>query len=235
MAVAGEFTATLLESREIAPEVRHLVLETQGGKPLHFAPGQFLMLFAPLGGVIVKRPYSIASPPDGNRFALCLNRVREGVFSPYLFDLHPGDTVMLKGPYGAFRWHEPPSDSILVATGTGIAPFRSMLKARLPEDRECRHTLVFGVRHEYGILYREEFEEMAARYPNFRFLPTLTRPEPGWTGRTGRVQRHVLEAVGERRDLQVYICGLWEMVREVREMLLGVGLERSRIHYERYD
>ncbi|HWQ56170.1 MAG TPA: FAD-dependent oxidoreductase [Bryobacteraceae bacterium] len=235
MAVAGEFAATLLESREIAPEVRHLVLETQGEARLSFAPGQFLMLFAPLGGVIVKRPYSIASPPDGNRFALCLNRVREGVFSPYLFDLRPGDTVRLKGPYGAFRWREPPSDSVLVATGTGIAPFRSMLHARVPEDPDRCYTLVFGVRHEYGILYREEFEEMAARFSNFRFLPTLTRPEPGWTGRTGRVQRHVLECVGDRRDLDVYICGLWEMVRDVRDKLVGVGVERSRIHYERYD
>lgn len=233
MALAGEFTATLIHSREIAPEVRHFVFEVP--ERLVFVPGQFLLLWAPIGGAIVKRAYSIASPPDGNRFALCLNRVQEGLFSPYLFDLRPGDTVQLRGPYGSFRWREPACDCLLVATGTGIAPFRSMLKARLPGDARNRYTLVYGLRYEAGILYRAEFAEMAARHRNFAFRPTLTRPGPGWTGRAGRVQGHVLEAAGPRRDLDAYICGLWEMVREVRDMLLERGFERSRVHYERYD
>jgi CDP-4-dehydro-6-deoxyglucose reductase, E3 len=235
MALARDFTATLLESREIAPEVRHFVFEARELERLDFDPGQFVMLSAPIGGAMVKRAYSIASPPAGNRFELCLNRVLEGVFSPYVFDLRPGDAVNLRGPYGAFRWRRPFRDSVLVATGTGIAPLRSMLLSRLPEDREFSHTLVFGVRYEHAILYREEFEELAARRPNFSFRPTLTRPEPGWTGRTGRVQAHVVQAAGARRDLDVYICGLWEMVRDVRDMLLGVGFERRQIHYERYD
>ncbi len=234
MAVAREFIARLLETREIAPEVRHFVFEAELDR-LDFAPGQFLMLQARLAAGTVKRAYSIASPPGGNRFELCLNRVREGVFSPYLFDLRPGATVELKGPYGAFGWAEPPADSLLAATGTGIAPFRAMLRQRLPADPRHSYTLIFGVRREHGILYRAEFEELAARHPNFRFLPTLTRPEPAWTGLTGRVQRHVLHAVDERRDQDVYICGLWDMVRDMRDLLLERGLERRRIHYERYD
>lgn len=233
MALAQQFVATLVSSWEIAPEVRNFVFEVPGRLP--FAPGQFLMLWAPIRGAIVKRAYSIASPPGGSRFELCLNRVQEGLFSPFLFDLRPGDTVELKGPFGAFRWREPPGDSLLVATGTGIAPFRSMLKARLPADPDHAYSLVFGVRYEHALLYREEFERMAARHPNFSFRPTLTRPGPGWTGRTGRVQAHVLEAAGARRDLDVYICGLWDMVRDVRDMLLGLGFERPRVHLERYD
>jgi len=232
---AAELHPRIAETRELAPEVRHFVFELPAGEHLDFLPGQFLTLRAGIGGRAVRRAYSIASPPGGPRFELCLNRVREGVFSPYLFDRRPGDVVEMKGPYGAFGWREPPADSVLVATGTGIAPIRAMLRARLPGDALRRYILLSGARHEYGLLYRAEFEDLAGRCRHFRFWPTVTRPEPGWAGRTGRVQLHLHEAVGSRRDLDIYICGLWEMVREVRDMLAGMGFERHRIIYERYD
>ncbi len=231
----GEFLAKLRESQEIAPEVRHFVFEAQGVDRFVYTPGQFVFLHAELEGKPVKRAYSMASPPAGARFEFCLNRVREGVFSPFLFDLSPGDTVRLTGPYGVFQWREPVSDSVLVATGTGIAPLRAMLRSRVGRDPGHCFTLVFGVRHEEGLLYREEFEDLAARYPNFRFWPTLTRPPADWTGRAGRVQEHLVEATGARRDVDVYICGLREMVEQVRDLLAEMGLERRRVIYERYD
>jgi NAD(P)H-flavin reductase len=143
--------------------------------------------------------------------------------------------VACQGPYGAFIFRRPLSDSILVATGTGIAPFRSMLLDRLPQEKDRRFTLIFGVRHEYGLLYREELEALARQYPNFEFRPTLTRPGPDWTGATGRVQSHILEALGDRRDMDIYICGLKEMVNDVRSVLKEKGVDRKRIVYERYD
>lgn len=231
----GEFQAKLVDVREIAPEVRHFVFEAQGVDELVYTPGQFVYLKAELDRKPVKRAYSIASPPAGARFELCLNRVREGVFSPFLFDLNRGDTVHLKGPYGVFQWREPVSDSVLVATGTGIAPFRAMLRPRVTQDPGRCFTLVFGVRYEESLLYRDEFEELAARYPNFRFWPTLTRPRDTWTGRAGRVQEHLVEATGARRDVDVYICGLREMVEQVRDIAAEMGLERRRVIYERYD
>ena len=231
----GEFQAKLINVREIAPDVRHFVFEALGVDRLVYTPGQFVFLHAKLEGKPVKRAYSIASPPAGARFELCLNRVREGVFSPFLFDLNRGDTIHLKGPYGVFQWREPVSDSVLVATGTGIAPLRAMLHARVARGPGHCFTLLFGVRYLENLLYREEFEEMAALYPNFRFWPTLTRPAPDWTGRAGRVQEHLVEATGARRDVDVYVCGLREMVEQVRDLLGEMGLERRRVIYERYD
>jgi NAD(P)H-flavin reductase len=110
-----------------------------------------------------------------------------------------------------------------------------MLLDRLPQERDTQFTLVFGVRHEQGLLYRGELESLAREYSNFSFRPTLTRPVPEWSGRTGRVQSHVLEAIGDRRDLDVYICGLKEMVNDVRALLKDNGLDRKRIVYEKYD
>lgn len=96
-------------------------------------------------------------------------------------------------------------------------------------------TLLFGARHESTIYYRDDFDAWAKKYPNFRFWPTLSRPEPSWTGRTGHVQAHLLEAIGDRRDLDIYICGLKAMVDDVRAILKELGFDRKQIIFEKYD
>lgn len=227
--------ARLVESHEIAPEVRHFVFETPDVEQFLFVPGQWVSIKEMVDGEAITRAYSIASPPKGNRFELCLNRVENGHLSPYLFAMRPGDTVEMRGPYGIFLFRDPPNDSLLVATGTGIAPFRAMLQGRLAKDPSQQITLLFGVRYEYGLLYRDEFEALGRQHPNFRFWPTLTRPESSWKGRTGRVQQHLDEAIGSRRDIDVYICGLHQMVDEVRALLKSMGFDRKRMIYEKYD
>jgi NAD(P)H-flavin reductase len=116
-----------------------------------------------------------------------------------------------------------------------------MLRSKLLTDITHKFTLIFGVRFEYGILYRPEFEELTRKHPNFRFWPTLTRPEAAWTGRRGRVVSHLieaieeLEAIKERPDVDVYVCGLKAMVDDVRKLLKEKGFDRKRIIYEKYD
>jgi CDP-4-dehydro-6-deoxyglucose reductase len=148
--------------------------------------------------------------------------------------MRPGDTIPMIPPLGTFLLREPPRDSILIATGTGVAPFRAYLQAYLHETSPA-FTLILGVRHEADLLYRREFEELAASYPHFRFWPTLTRPGPGWRGRTGRVQNHLEEAIGGRRDLDFYLCGLRAMVDDVRAILKAMGFDRKQIRTEKYD
>ncbi len=227
--------ARLIESIELAPDIRHFVFQAEGIERLEFIPGQFVSLSAPVGGRTITRAYSLASAPGPTaRFELCLNRVPEGVFSGPLFRMQPGDTVEMQAPLGTFVLRQPPRDSLFIATGTGIAPFRSILQAHLREDSPP-FTLLFGVRYESHLMYRAEFEEMARKFPQFRFWPTLTRPEPGWTGRAGRVQAHLMEALGGRRDIDVYLCGLKAMVDDVRAILKGLGFDRKQIFYEKYD
>lgn len=226
--------ARLVSSREIAPNTRHFEFESPDWTAA-FVPGQFLSLTRTFGEDEITRAYSIVSPPDGRRFALCANLVDGGRFSPFLFALNPGDEIDFKGPYGAFILRRPVSDSVFVATGTGIAPFRSIVHAKLRDHADRRFTLIFGVRHDYGLLYHDEFLALARECANFDYQPTLTRPPANWTGRTGRVQPHALEALAERRDMDVYICGLREMVDDLRAKLKETGLDRKRIIYEKYD
>jgi ferredoxin-NADP reductase len=226
--------AHLASSREIGPNTRHFEFESPDWMAA-FEPGQFLSLTQVIGEDEVTRAYSIASPPDGHRFALCANRVDQGRFSPFLFSLEPGDEINFRGPYGAFILRRPVSDSILIATGTGIAPYRSILHARLRAHPDRRFKLIFGVRYEAGLLYDEEFRAMARACPNFEYWPTLTRPPETWTGRTGRVQQYAIQALGDRRDMDMYICGLREMVDDMRAKLKEIGLDRKRVIYEKYD
>lgn len=229
----------MLNWKELSPEVHHFEFEVPGVEHFSFTPGQFISVIEPVDGKEIIRPYSIASPRSGNRFSLCLNHVPDGLVSTYLFDLKPGDEVDIYEPLGYFTLRHPGRRAVFIATGTGIAPFRSMLLDHVPRTQP-HVTLLFGVRYEDGLLYRAEFEKLAAEYPTFRFMPTITRPTPFWTGLTGRVQSHIDEALalhspGELKNVDVYVCGLREMVEDVRQELKHRGFDRKQIIYEEYD
>ena len=233
----------------------------------HYAPGQFISAVAEdQNGKMQTRAYSIASAASGNRFELCVNRVEEGFFSNHLADLPDlpvGSTIQIHGPHGHFVLQEPITDSILVATGTGIAPMRAFTQWLFPADGPDRSNgkqiwLVYGTRYETDIYYKNEFEALAARVPNFHYLPTLSRAQDSWNGLRGHVQVHVSKIVEERAarlgltlpqaevdpaippkdlrfDIYTYICGLNFMVSGVRELLAGYGWHRKQIVFERYD
>ncbi len=227
--------ARLIDSREIAPATRHFRFEVPEVEQLPYLPGQFVSFSRDFNGKKITRAYSTASPPFENRFELCLNSVADGHFSPFLFSMQPGDTVEMKGPLGYFTWKYPVADSILVATGTGIAPFRAMLHPYLNGGGDREITLIFGVRHEQSLLYRDEFEALARRHANFHFRPTLSRPDDGWVGLVGHVQSHVLAELGPGQDKDIYICGMKAMVDDLRGRLKDMGFDRKRIVFEKYD
>lgn len=229
-------TATLLSYTDLATEIRHFIFKADDVDVLQFQPGQFVSLAGPVQGKEITRAYSLAAAPAGdNRFEICLNRVEDGIFSPFLFGLKLGERVEMKGIFGTFVWREPVMDSILVATGTGIVPFRALLQDVFARGVDRNVTLIYGTRYAENLLYQDEFAAWSAAHPRFRFLRTVTRPETDWPGATGRVQPLFLDVLGNRRDLQVYVCGLREMVDDVRALAKAQGLDRRQIIYERYD
>ncbi len=232
---SGSRVARLIEAQLLAPEIKHFTFEVPGEETLAFTAGQFVSFTEEIRGKQVTRAYSIASAPDGNRFELCLNVVPDGYFSPYLFGLKPGGEITMRGPLGTFVLRPPVRDTVMVATGTGISPFRGILAEALERYPLQQFTLIFGARHEHGLVFADEFRAMEEAHGNFRFVPTLTRPDRGWTGREGRVQALVLEAVGDRLDLDVYVCGLKAMVDDVRAILKARGFDRKQIISEKYD
>lgn len=240
MAQFKTFEARVLRSSPLSEFTRHIETEVSGVPRFGFAPGQWLSVKATTPeGEEITRAYSIASPPSENgHFAFCLNRVQDGFMSNYLCSLAEGSPVAFQGPFGDFILRPPLRDTIFIAAGTGIAPFRSMLHWLLADrerHQERQFWLLFGARREQDIYYREEFQGLAAEHRNFHFLPTLSRGAAEWNGLRGYVQQHLGEIVGMRSDMHAYICGLDKMVKANRELLKSLGWDRTSIRCEKYD
>ena len=240
MAPFQTHTARLVRSVPLTEFTKHLEFEVAGTSRFGFVAGQWLSAKEhKADGEEITRAYSIASPPNGsNRFAFCLNRVEEGFMSNFLCDLEPGAEVPFQGPFGNFILRPPMRDTLFIATGTGIAPFRSMLHWVLAD--QSRHQgrqlwLLFGSRTEKDIYYHDEFLNLASDHPNFHYLPSLSRGGPDWSGLRGYVQEHVPGIVGQRTDMHAYICGLKKMITTNRDLLKGLGWDRKSIIYEAYD
>jgi len=232
------FTARLLSATSLSEQTRHLEFEMLNAPRFGFVAGQWLSLKANKSdSEEITRAYSIASPPDeSNHFALCLNRVQDGFMSNYLCDLRPGAEIGAQGPFGDFILRPPMRDTLFIATGTGIAPFRSMLHWVLADPtRHQNHQLwlLFGSRYEPDIYYHQEFLALAREHANFHYLPTLSRGE--WSGLRGYVQEHLPGIAAGRTDMHAYICGLDKMIKANRELLKSLGWDRKSILYEKYD
>lgn len=268
--MARELLTARLERKDCISESAqcfHFEFSLEGVESFPFKSGQFISAVArDENGKLQTRAYSIASAANGNRFDLCVNRVENGFFSNFLADLPTlpaGGTFQIHGPHGYFTLHEPITDSLFIATGTGVAPMRAYTQWLFPKDGPDRSEgkdiwLIYGTRHETDIYYREEFESLAARHPNFHYLITISRPQPSWTGLRGHVQEHVARIVEERAarlgqvlpqpapdpsippaelkfDIYAYICGLNNMVAGIRDLLTNYGWHRKQIIFERYD
>jgi ferredoxin-NADP reductase len=268
--LARELYTARLERKDCISELSqcyHFVFVIDELASFPFVSGQFVSAVAEdAKGKMQTRAYSMASAVNGNRFELCVNRVEEGFFSNHLADLPDlpiGSTIQIHGPHGHFVLQQPITDSILIATGTGIAPMRSYTQWLFPEKGPDRSEgkdiwLVYGTRYESDIYYHEEFEALAARKPNFHYLTTLSRAQDSWSGLRGYVQEHVARIVEKRAarlglslpqpapdaaipaaelkfDIYAYICGLNNMVSSVRERLAGFGWHKKQIVFERYD
>jgi ferredoxin-NADP reductase len=244
---AARLTRRLLLSEPTA--CFHLEFTIEELETFDFLPGQFVSTVATdATGKQHTRAYSIASAPRGNQFDLCVNRVEGGLFSNLLCDLEVGQSIQVHGPHGLFLLRTPLTDSIFIATGTGIAPMRGFVEYLFPdrgEDRSegRRFWLVYGTRYETELYYEDYFERVAASRTNFFYRKTLSRADEGWAGAHGYVQELVEEiaaeygrpAEGSVYNIHAYICGLNEMVSANRDTLKRLGWERKQIIFERYD
>lgn len=228
----GVMRARLVARRNLTADVAQFLFEIPGPGTLHYQPGQHIGVVDRTGNNPAVRWYSIASPPDGRCFELCVRHVPEGAVSSRLFALKPGEAIEVTSPRGRLVLQQPLRRAIFVATGTAVAPFRAMLLA--PEtwlgDPEVR--LLLGARSEEELLYDEDWKRLAASRPKFDYWPVLSRPAACWSGRRGYVQSHLKEAVGENPEVDVYLCGWEAMVQEAQRLLVGLGVSPERIFTE---
>ena len=189
---------------------------------------------------IIKRAYSIASSSQqGRYFEFFVAMVRSGALTPRLFALDQGDRVFLgRRIVGMFTLDDVTDDKdvVLVATGTGLAPYISMLRSRYRFGEDRRTVVVHGSRVSYDLGYRSELEGLAARYDSFHYLPVIDQPErdAGWNGHVGFVNDlfgngEVERALGHTvtpKSTAVFLCGNPLMVDGMMEMLGGIGYRK---------
>ncbi|GAB2563032.1 ferredoxin--NADP reductase [Dyella jejuensis] len=244
--MADHFTLRLADSRMLAPSVRHLAFERADGQPLAFIPGQFLQIhFHYDDGTATKRSYSVGTVGDGSapvqRIEIAVSYVDGGAATRLLSGLEVGGTIEASGPYGRFCLQETDTHPryLLLATGTGVTPYRAMLPqfAKLLEKGDREVVLLYGARSEIELLYGEEFEVFAQTHPGFTFHGCLSRqpravPRPG--DRSGHVQS-VLAELGPSagRDI-AYLCGNPNMVDAAFNALKEFGLPVPQIRREKY-
>jgi len=236
---AGIFKTRIEKLLEMGvQDTRHFKLVFEPGTVFDFDPGQFVNLIAelPSSAKPVKRPYSIDSPPyEKGYIDLVWKRVEGGLMTNYLMTLKEGDALTLQGPLGRFGFKKPlPSRLVFVATGTGIAPFRSMIYQLFKDGTDRDVWLIFGNRYETDILYKEEWEKLAAEHRNFHFIPAVSRPQT-WTGEKDYVQKLLPKYILSPQDTHLYICGLTNMINEVSKTAEGMGFSKEQILFEKYD
>ncbi len=203
-----------------------------------FKPGQFVTLDLPIHEQRNRRwrSYSIASAPNGsNTIELLIVHLEGGTASKYIFDeIKVGSAFTLRGPLGMFVLPEHlDKDLYLVCTGTGIAPFRSMLQYINHHKMPHKHIyMLFGTRTQEDLLYRDEMEELAKTMEGFTYRPILSRES--WDGDTGYVHKIYEELCADKPEAMFMLCGWRMMIDEAKERLLKIGYEKKDIHVELY-
>ena len=266
-----DLNAVVSQRIDVAPGLMTLHIVPDSGRVPDFEPGQFAVVglpaeaprthlsspeeAPPAPGKLIRRAYSIASPSlPGHHLELFVTLVRSGELTPRLFALTPGSRLWL-GPRfsGSFTLADVPPDQnlVLVATGTGLAPYMSMLRTRLEAGGPRRVAVLVGARHSWDLGYTAELRTMQRLAPNFTYLPIVSRPaeEPTpWAGAVGHVQSlwtgGALERAWGRRpsamDTHVFLCGSPAMIEGMQGLLEGEGYalhEKGRpgqIHAEKY-
>lgn len=246
MSAPPTFGVRLERARSLSPSVRELVFARVDERPMTFDAGQWVSLVLPLADAPdgrLRRAYSIASAPDGSpRFEIAVTKVDGGPGSTFLHAMPEGAVIDAVGPQGFFtRDLAKTGPSLFVATGTGITPLRSMLRAAVARGDARSMIVLYGNRTAADVLYRDELDALARERAHFSAEYTLSRPGPEWPGRRGWVQEHVRELWAELRARDeglphAYVCGLQRMVGAVRDLLRKeLGATREQVHSERYD
>ena len=203
-----------------------------------FIPGQFVTLDLPIHEKLNKRmrSYSIASWPDGsNVFELIIILDKKGVGTNYIFDeVKVGSELTFRGAQGVFILKEPiEKDIFLICTGTGIAPFRSMVQhiknKKIPHKKI---TLIFGCRTKNTLLYYDEMKKLEMDVKQFTYIPVLSRES--WEGRTGYVHGIYEELCKDKKPAKFLLCGWRGMIDEAKQRILDLGYDDKDIHVEIY-
>lgn len=242
--MVGAPNATLTRRIDLTPSVGRFWVRPDEGVP-PFEPGQYFALGLTLGGRLLQRPYSTASPPGTSRdLEFLIRRVPGGELTPRLWELPEGARLRMGRPRGIFALLPgDPRTHLFVATGTGLAPVRSMLEALLGGQRApLRAIVVHGVSYQSELAYRERLTRWSRIDPRVIYVPVISPPghpeNAGWMGAAGRLDG-ILDALCEGHGIEprataAYLCGNPDALAAASGRLIARGFPEDAIVTEHY-
>ena len=242
MASDYPYNGRLSRWEEIAPGLAIVGVQALD-EPFPFEPGQYATLgLVNETGKLIQRPMSVSSSADDlSEYEFFIRLVDGGGFTPLLWKIGVGDPINIKGAKGKFLLQPDGRRCLFIASGTGLAPFMSMLDTLRDRGETRDIALLHGVSYDHDLAWREELSELAngSGFP-LRYVATISRPQssPTWDGWTGRVEA-ITEAQLDEQGLTpenttIYLCGNPDMVSAVEEIALARGFEPEQVRKELY-
>ncbi len=232
-----KINATLRKKTFLTPDTVQLDFAWPSD-PIPYEAGQFFMVEVVDAAGKVSRAYSVSSQPNlAEGFSLCVKLVENGRASEHFRHMAEGESASFMLPFGHFVAPQTEDhDLLMIATGTGLAPFMSMIPTLLKRGFSKKITLVFGVRFEADLFYVDQLREWEKLYPHFEARIAISRPSETWAGLSGRVTDHLqgFETSEALQNLQVYICGNGDMVKSVKDHFDALGLPKTALHLEQF-
>lgn len=235
------FGLQLKSCEMVTPTVRHMVFVRADGSEFVFTPGQFITFHFEWQGELYNRSYSVATiPTKTNDIEIAMSPFPGGPGTEFLLAMQPGDVINTTGPFGRLILRdEQPKRYVMVATGTGVTPYRSMLPAlhqRLA-DHNTKVVILLGVQSPADLLYGDDFIEFAAKHPDFEFHAFYSRKMPDSPDNhehQGYVQNYFKELNIDAENDIIYLCGNPNMIDESFKWLLDKGCITRQIRREKY-
>lgn len=234
-----KFELELVSFKDITETVRHLVFNRTDGKPLNFIAGQFITFtFDGEDGKVKRRSYSLGSLPSNNmELEIAITFVKGGIASDAFYNMEIGDTTPAMGPAGRLILKDEEVNKIvLVGTGTGIVPYKSMFPELLERAENTEIHILLGVQYRKDGLYSNDFVEFASKHSNINFKLCLSREIEDLKDYeiSGYVQ-HQFEGLDLDPETDVvYICGNPNMIDQSYEMLTNAGFNTKSVRREKY-
>ncbi|MEM1243620.1 MAG: FAD-binding oxidoreductase [Pseudomonadota bacterium] len=237
------FNLTLVERKMVTPTILHMVFNKEDGQRLDYVPGQFVTFHFDLDGEHFLRSYSIASIPHQTQaIEIAVSPYPEGAGTTKLFAMQPGDNILTTGPFGRLVLRDPVEDPkryVLVATGTGVTPYRTMLTSlsKRLQNMNLSVMVLLGIKSPAELLYGKDFRDFAAKHENFQFHEFYSREFPenmNAMQHQGYVQTAFNWLKLDPNNDVIYLCGNAGMIDEAFAKCIELGFETKKIRREKY-
>ena len=203
-----------------------------GDEIISFIPGQYVSLII---DATTRRQYSLCSAPqDLPFFDLVIDTAPMGPGSLYMLKRKVGDSVELLFPLGNFQLQQNSNTKVFVATGTGIAPFRSMIADQIARHHTEKISLFWGLRHEADVYWNDWFLQQAQQDAQFSYVLTLSKPDVSWHGDVGHVTEKIEKYHTDLSNTDFYLCGNKAMILDVTAFLQTHDVQENNIRTDMF-